>query len=529
MKKGAIPQLDSKWWSKNKAKTMGKSGLGDELKKFEVLIAKATASGQDDKTIAKLYKGALDQLKVVKKKLPVAIDKCNKKLHAETIEALKRYPKIILAEEKRLTDLVKTYAAKAAAPQSSTPAPKQKIGKPGTIWTKNIWKELARVYSADWIQKSSGGDVTLTLNNDIIAIFKAEGDDITPYQMVDDANKLFDAVLAKVVDVAKKIDAAKGKKPPQEVDKLRQEFPRMVTQLVGTYKDKFEKIPEARWKKFKSDKADYRDYQIKAGLSITKSTLGVLASGAGIVGSGGAGLALGIVGLVRGCAGLINEINNLRLGAEKVGKDLKSDLNTLMARYRDAEGKAKKSQGAQEIGGTVLKSILDIDPPFVATIPKCEANFDLWTNKLKGLSVNARSASADIKKGLAACDKLEAQIKNAQDKKAQAIYKKLTKARSALSDCLDEVSNLMKRVGEGEEAQKPCAAILKNLKSTNPKYAEIFDRVFPSLVNLGLAGGGAGVGFADQGAKALDHVNTALGLFNDIASEGEKQLEASLG
>ena len=66
MKKGATPELDSKWWSKNKAKTMKKSGLGAELKSYEVLKAKAELSGQSDAEVAEAYAKTLKQLKAVK-------------------------------------------------------------------------------------------------------------------------------------------------------------------------------------------------------------------------------------------------------------------------------------------------------------------------------------------------------------------------------------------------------------------------------------------------------------------------------
>ena len=105
MKKNAIPELDSKWWSKNKAKTMKKSGLGAELKAYEVCKTRSEASGMSSADIAKAHMATLTQLKAVKTKLPVALKACNEKSHEETIAALKKYPKIILAEENRLKAL----------------------------------------------------------------------------------------------------------------------------------------------------------------------------------------------------------------------------------------------------------------------------------------------------------------------------------------------------------------------------------------------------------------------------------------
>ncbi|MFK7837103.1 MAG: hypothetical protein AB8B60_12870 [Sulfitobacter sp.] len=532
MKKGAIPELDSKWWSKHKAKTMKKSGLGAELKAYEVCLERAMAKGMTSAEIAKAHGATLDQLKKVKAKMPVALKACSESRHKETIEAIKKYPKIILAEENRLKGMIADYATKAkqeAAGGGAPAVPKQKKGKPGKIWGKNIWTELGKVYKIEWLDKTQGGDLELVLNWDIIDALEAEGDYVTPQQMVDDCNTIFKKLLGDVVTTAKKIDGAVGKRTPQEVDALRGQFGKLVNKFVASYKTDFEKIPKARFAKFQARKAAYKSYQIETGLKMTQSVLGVAGSAAGIVGSGGAALALGIVGLVRSIAALAKEIHNAAQEAETVGNNLVKDLNTLMARYRDAQGEAKKSQGGQEVGASVLKGILGVDPPFLATIPKCDGNYTLWGNKVDGLSVRARKASADIMKGIKACEKLETKLKGASDKKAQKIYQNLRKARIGLSDTLDATSSLMTRVNAADKASPEVKKLLDELKSSNPKYADIFDRVFPTLVNLGLAGASAGVSYADSTAKVLDHVSTSLGLFNDIASEGQSQLEATLG
>jgi hypothetical protein len=66
--------------------------------------------------------------------------------------------------------------------------------------------------------------------------------------------------------------------------------------------------------------------------------------------------------------------------------------------------------------------------------------------------------------------------------------------------------------------------MLDALSAQNPKYADIFEKVFPVVVNLTLAGANAGVGFKEA-SNLLDTLNTSLGLFNDLASEGESVLE----
>jgi len=246
---------------------------------------------------------------------------------------------------------------------------------------------------------------------------------------------------------------------------------------------------------------------------------------AGSVATGGASLILGIVGLVRGIAALAKQIQDAARDAEKVEKVLKGDLDTLLKRYQDAQGKAKKGvQGASEVTASVLKGILGTDTPFLATLPKCGSNYDLWDNKVAGLSVAGRKLSAQIVKGLTACDKLDKMLKGSTDKDVRKIYTKLQKARASLDKSLTNCTNMMSRVSNAEKNMPKLKRMLDALSAQNPKYADIFEKVFPVVVNLTLAGANAGVGFKEA-SSLLETLNTSLGLFNDLASEGESVLE----
>ncbi len=509
MKKGAIPELNYKWWSKNKAKTMGKSGLGKALKDYEV------AQELNDP------KRMLKALAEVLKKVGVAQKACNASAHKETLAALKKYPDII---KKRAAEIKQ----QAAAPSDSGPAPKQKIGKDVTLWKWDVSKEVLSQYKPDWLENFKGYELKLTLNGDILDVLEKEGDYVTPQQMVDDAQVAGKAVVATLVKALKNIDAASKGKSPQEVDKLRAKFTPYAEKVMRKKAKEIEKIPKARWAKFVARKAQYKDYKIKAGLEVTIGVLGTAGAAAGIVGSGGAGLALGIVTLVRSVAGLAKQINDLAREAEGVEKTLEKDLDTLMKRYRAADGTAKKTQGRDEVAGSVLKSILGADAPFLATLPKCSANYKLWDNKVAGLAVSGRKLSASITKGIAACDKLEKSIRNAEGKEARKILDKLRKGRGALDASLTQCSTMMGRVSKADANMPKLEKMLKALESSNPRYADIFDKVFPAVVNLTLSGASAGVGFSEA-TKTLEYVNVSLGLFNDIANEGRVALEEAIG
>jgi acylphosphatase len=509
MKKGAVPELNYKWWSKNKAKTMGKSGLGKALKDYEV------AQELNDP------KRMLKALAEVVKKVGIAQKACNSRAHKETLAALKKYPDII---KKRAAEIKK----QAAAPSKSAPAPKPKSGNSAVLWKWDVSKQVLSQYNPDWLENFKGYELKLSLNGDILKILKKEGDYVTPQQMIEDAQEVGKEVVAKLVKELKDIDASSKGKSPQEVDKIRARFKPVAEKIMHEKNKKIEKIPKARWEKFVARKTQYNNYKVDAKLEVSIGVLGTAGAALGIVGSGGAGLALGIVALVRSVAGLAKQINDLAKEAEGVEKTLEKDLDTLMKRYRAADGTAKKTQGRDEVAGSVLKGILGTDAPFLATLPKCSDNYKLWDNKVAGLAVSGRKLSAHISKGIAACDKLEKNIRKAESKEARKILEKLRKGRKALDSSLNQCSTMMGRVSKADANMPKLEKVLKALEGSNPRYADIFDKVFPAVVNLTVSGASAGVGFSEA-SKTLEYVNISLGLFNDIAAEGESALKEYLG
>ncbi len=517
MKKNAVPELNQKWWSKNKAKTMKKSGLGTALKDFEV------AEDLMD------YDRMLKALSEVKKKVVVAIQGCSASSHAETIAALKKYPGVI---QKRETE-IKAKQKQAAARPAAQDAPKQKLGKSVVIWKKDLGTELLKAYKPSWVKDIKGYEFKLTLNEDLLDVLEAEGDYVTPQQMVDDANDLTKKLVTALVKLMKQIEAAADKETdPGKKQRIYGLFDTKAKQVLTASKSHFEKIPEARWKAFVKRKKQYKDYKIKTGFDITLGVLGVAGGAVGVAGSvatGGASLVLGIVSLVRGVAALADKLKDAARDAEKVEKVLDGDLATLKKRYQTVLGEAKKgAQGASEMTGSVIKGLLGTDTPFVATLPKCDKNYGLWQNKVAGLAVGGRKLSAAISKALGDCDKLEKILKKSSDAKARSYLDKLRKARKALDKALDGCSDMMGRVTHADKNAPKLKTLLDALKAQNPKYADIFDRAFPAVINLTLAGANAGVGFKEA-ASTLESLNTGLGLMNDILGEGKDQLEATIG
>lgn len=130
MKKGDKPKdLSQSWWSKNKAKTMKSSGLGAALGAYEKQRIKP-------KSLA-YYEACLKELG----KLPAAVDKakklCDKKLHAETLEALGGYAAVISKEMNELAKEETDYTNRLSIFKSSRVALVKEIQQMNTDISKD--------------------------------------------------------------------------------------------------------------------------------------------------------------------------------------------------------------------------------------------------------------------------------------------------------------------------------------------------------------------------------------------------------
>ncbi|MEM7439063.1 MAG: hypothetical protein AAF393_05640 [Pseudomonadota bacterium] len=519
MKKGATPELDGKWWSKNKAKTMKKSGLGKALTTFEVARERTNAKGMKPPEIVSAGEAAVKALTEVKKKVAFAVSCCNAKLHKETIEALKKYPKIIMVEEKRLAGMIARN--KNAAPV----VPPQKKGKNLTYWEMDVATQVKKQVNPDWISDFKGYRLHLTINSDISKVLTDEKDPQTLAFMVEDAQKVGAAVVSRIVDTIKKIEASTKDKPVSAVDKVRSGFKPLVDKAIQAAAKELDKIPGRRWANFVKRKQQYKDYQINVAKTFTLGSLGILG---GVIGlattpfTAGASTVLGLVSLTRSVAAITREIVNAARDAETTLKVLQSDLKSLEKAYHKADGTARKRQGASEVASSVVKGLLGTDPVW-ATLPKCADNAKTLDNKLAGLEVAGRKASTEIMKGFDICDDLEKTFKSASGKAAAKVLDKIKKARKALDGSLKKCTSFGGRISAISDKIPDLQKVLKALQGTNPKFAQIFDKVWPAVVNLGLSGASGGLGIADA-KSALDIANASISMANDVAGEIDAQL-----
>jgi hypothetical protein len=514
MKKGAVPELSHKWWSKNKGVTVPSTGLGDALKDYEIEKNKSSMD----------YEIMLARLDTVETVAAKAITKCNKTLHAETIEALKKYPGVIKTERAWINKNYEAYKKKFED-EVSGKTPVQKMGGPVVIFERNLGEQVTKkVGKLKNINFKLGIKIKLTLNDDILDLMEKAQTSSDAAFMAEEANnrcqKLIDDISKLLVDAdskLEKLDEAAG-------DKLLDKVESGISTMIQVAETEIAKIPKTVWNEFVKREKQYKDYKIKAGLDMTIQVLtvtgGAVATGVSAAGTFGASAVIGVVALVRDCAKLAKMIYDLAIEAETVQKNLQKDINTLEEAYQ-----SKVRNVTQEMVGTVLKSILTIDTPFYATLPKCNTNLELFDNKVAGLETNGRAYSRDVTKALKKCEELEKRLGEMEDKKARKAYDKLVAARKSLDKSLNDCSDMMGRVRKTKPGIVAMGAALKALNDENPKFNKIFDKVLPAAVGIALGGASGGTGFKEA-SSMLETVNTGVNLGAGMLNELKGILES---
>lgn len=515
------PKFTKKWWDENKPTTLiAKTGVGKAMVQYGM----AREKFNDDGILT-----ALDDIEVGIKK---ATKESNKTLHADFRKALLVMTTMVEDErveikarkvEAAKADMIETVDKKPDGAKAKTEVPKQSIGKSVVVWEQDIAKLVKeKMKDIDWITDFKGWNLSLTLNNDILELLEEKEDFTTPAFMVQDAQEIGDDTADAIVKWIESIEKASDGQSMEKINKLRDSLKGVATKEMEKAGAKLEKVPAARWAKFAAKYAQYRSYQIKTGANIAIGVLGTAGLIAGIAASHGAGLVIGIIGLARTVSTLLNTCYRAMQDADKVGKDLAKALAILSKQYSSAA-----TQAAKEIAGTTLKSILSVDAPFIETLPKCQTMFKDWDDKVAGVTIAGREASKAITSLLKACSQAEDEFKKATKAEAKSVYGKLSKARDALDKALNEVSDLMAKVTKFEKNSPGLKKVLDALQSDNPPFANIFEKVMPVLVSIGIAAAGAGVSFAEA-ANVISYYNTAQGLFNDLANEGRQKLEEYL-
>lgn len=399
------------------------------------------------------------------------------------------------------------------------------------IWkSKDLGKQVTDKVKVDWLAEFKGYylelDIDVTPPSDKKEKERWETEKgkglknvLLVQLMVAEAQKIEDNVVEAIVDTVKIIDKKTKGKTLEEIDKERQTLKSMVNNVVKAQQGVIKNLPDQIIAKDKALKEQYKKYKINAGVQITLGVLNVAVSTAGAVFSSGATLAVSIVGIVRGIAAITKQTYDLALEAETVAKDLKTDLETLIERYKDP-----KFQGAKETGISALKAALGTDPPFIASLPKCNNNYKLLDNKVAGLYTQASKLGTEIPKAMDKIEKLTKELNNIKSEVSKKALKSVEKLEANLNVMLTNCSDLMKRVTTTQDNMKNFKKALDDLNSSNPKYAEIFDKVFPVIANLAIAGAAGGLGIQNVSEVARDMSLSIIPMALTAADEIRNQI-----
>jgi hypothetical protein len=407
------------------------------------------------------------------------------------------------------------HAWEEAEKQAKASAPKQTISGPVRLWEIDMGDEVEKKYPNSWLE-IKGYTVTLMVNGDIRELLEKEKAHAVAQTMVDDSHVLCDRAIAHILAVLHNFDPAKSGNPSLEGAKLAEhEAEKEIRATVTKLAAEVAKVPQVRWNHFLEQHAQYHSYQLKVAGDFVLGTLSLGAVVTGVVlaiPTGGASLALGIVATARGTAGLLTNCVDFCRDAEAVHQSLNEDLKALIGAYRGAFSGAV---GAAEMTSTVLKSILGTHLPFLKTLSKCNSDYKLLQGKVAELAMNQNQVSKRTLTLLEQIEQLEKLLAHARSAEAHNIHEMVVRLQKTVHSGLDKTSELGASVSKAEKAMPAIEEMLKELNSTNPKYAEIFDKMLPALTNAGLGLGGFGTGIASA-TSAIEFGQAAVSLGTDI-------------
>jgi hypothetical protein len=518
-----------KWWVKNRDAFLIDPGLDKKLKAYEV-----AADLMD-------YGKMRTALKEVSQLVKTTLDLCNKHatVHAKTIVILKNYPVEIKKKEAKI-DLDEANFKKNAKPDAGEePVEPQKVGAPVVVYQCDISKEVLSFGQIPW--RLADYKVNLTINSDILDLLEKKGGHSTAAAMVADAQDLCKAVANKISSYAAKDVYSHPPKTNEERDGMTAKLKAYVDAQVKELSEQLTKIPGERWNKWLEQKKQYKAYKLQVGKSVGLGTLAVVGSLAAVGTAAptmGASLAPAIIAAVKSIAEAVKLGLQLWKEAETVQKELQKDLAVLKESYLNAEGKAKKTMGAKEVGKAVLKEAtlgigdvaaeLGLNSSWLKTLPKCKEDFSNLTGKVSHLVINNQSQTKHALRALADTEKLQEEMKKAENAKdAGKIFDQLVKLRKGINENLEGASSLGGRIRSLEKALPELEKGLKELTKENPTYSEVFGTYFPTVVSLFLAAANATAGvaaaasLADAGGALVIYASDLVAVVGRSVSAGK--------
>jgi hypothetical protein len=249
--------------------------------------------------------------------------------------------------------------------------------------------------------------------------------------------------------------------------------------------------------------------QRQTGIKLVTGAVGAGASVAGLILSGGSVSVLAIYGTYRAVVGVAKTCFELYLTAEQLGAKVKSNLESLKKDYENSQ----RAADAKSAGKTVVNWVLNVDA--TTTVKSLRENNESWGGKLGHLYSLAFSLNGELNSLLNASEALGKQLGGPDSEKKKAALEKLeANVRLLLTDgckirgLRDKVTipGAYQRATKGLAEQEKVEKGLKELDQMQGKGVKAFEKVFPLVASLALAGVGTGLeatSLAGEAPKAL--------------------------
>ena len=322
--------------------------------------------------------------------------------------------------------------------------------------------------------------------------------------------KLMKAESTALVAGMTKIEAALKKDPTKkaELEKLLQQT---YAKTKTTIKTKGVTAVADVLKKAKSDKKEYKEYKIKAAISVTSKSVSIVAGTAAIAGAGwtGFGTVAGLAAVVKNVVGLVAEVSRLRDEAKTFGKKIGDDIAKLKKQSAEVAG-------GREVASAVLEKLTGVRATSVA---KIEADIGQFESKLTGCRDKARAAGGKINamidantefaKTIVSCKALakEARILADPVRQMEATHKKQVKAVELL------LNNILKQTEmdkDGQESLKKFKEFLTDAKEEVPAWADKMAKYAVPFLDL------AYVNWSDVPGQAVKITTTVGSIMVDL-------------
>ena len=254
------------------------------------------------------------------------------------------------------------------------------------------------------IEPPTGSHFAVTVEFDAKIIKTIEKDPLLQQQMQVAAKKVYDELIDAIADNVKKADKEgikledtnQLKKLPQLKIALDHDNDRAEAKAASEAQADVQKV----WESLKSKHEEYKQYKIKAAVSVAAGAGGLAVSLAlvgGSVATGGASAAFGVIGTIKSGLALAEQITSLALSAEMALKVLRVEIQTLHANLAASMAK-KYAVQANEYAAAVVKTFVGISQP---TVKKCREHLETVEQKINGIDLDSHELAKDLNKILA--------------------------------------------------------------------------------------------------------------------------------